>query len=168
MRCPPLCSSEGVLRGDLHQTPAQLERSGAKVLGWSVGCALRRCVGRCVAQLERGLRGVSRAKAVERMVDEVESGDAQAKIAIAAHTETLLQGEVSVEERRAVSIRLDIGAVGSGCRQSEAGGIEELMRTQMRGRVAFQNRLEVDVGRAKDGGVADAVAGRPLTDIALH
>ena len=100
------------------------------------------------------------------MIEEVESCQAKLQITAFPHGEGSRHGEVGVEERRAVSVGLDILAIRSSRRQCEACRIEVLMRPETRLRVALEYRLQVDIWCAENRLRRDAISIRALPDVA--
>ena len=96
------------------------------------------------------LLGVSGAKAVQGMIEEVKCGDAEAQIPITAKTESTFDRQVRVEERRTLSIREDILTIGTDLRQAEAGPVKVLMRAETRPGIAGQNGLQAHIRRSKE------------------
>ena len=75
---------EGVLRRDFHQAPTQFLRSETEARGRIVLRRAQRAGWRRVGEHQCGLRCVSGAEAVKRMVEEVETCNAEAQAAFAA------------------------------------------------------------------------------------
>src|SRR5262249_41011964 len=72
--------------------------------------------------------------------------------------EVLEERQIPVEERRAVDRghhRWSVDADGSW--GSEALGIDELMRREVRTRIAGEDRTQLDVRRSQNGSIADLV-----------
>src|SRR5271154_5234260 len=103
-RCGHNGGLEVELRRNLQQAPTKLLGSRTKAREWIIGCRGWRCVYRGIAQQECRLRRITRAEAIQRMVEEVEPGDAKPQVSAFSHGEASLHGEVGIEKRRAVRV----------------------------------------------------------------
>jgi len=82
----------------------------------------------CAGHGEIHLGGTSRAEAVERVIEEVESGDAELQIPLAPNAEAFLGAQVGVKERWTVRVGKDVLPVLADFGQSEAGAVNVLVR----------------------------------------
>jgi len=106
----------------------------------------------------------------QRVIEEVVSVQADLQPLLFGDCEVLEQAEIGVEERGSVNHRQSCGAVLSDLRrEAEAARIDELMRSQIRARIAGQNRRKLNVGRAQQRSRADVLRGaRDLRAVQRH
>src|SRR5258708_21767031 len=106
----------------------------------------------------------------ERVVKEIRAIEADLQFLRLFNLEVLEESQVGVEEGRSVNRRKHARAVLADARRDgETARVDELVCRQPRGRVAGQDRVELDIIRAQQRNVADVECrARDLVAVETH